>query len=83
MQKQSPFLRNPPLLVIYGNHDYDYQRNPYQPCKNSDSGGEAGIPTSQRFNLNIDKPWFSTRQGPVLIIALSSEHPIGYPERMA
>lgn len=64
-----------PVLVTYGNHEYDWGSNPYQYARGPDGGGECGIATGQRFNIeNEDRPWFIMSNGPATFVQLSSEH---------
>uniref|UniRef100_A0A7S1QH91 Purple acid phosphatase n=1 Tax=Neobodo designis TaxID=312471 RepID=A0A7S1QH91_NEODS len=63
-----------PVMVSFGNHEFDYGHNPYQLCANGDSGGEAGISTGRRFNQDENHPWFYVKNGPAFIVSLSSEH---------
>eukprot|EP00672_Neobodo_designis_P023614 CAMPEP_0174831438 /NCGR_PEP_ID=MMETSP1114-20130205/3089_1 /TAXON_ID=312471 /ORGANISM="Neobodo designis, Strain CCAP 1951/1" /LENGTH=667 /DNA_ID=CAMNT_0016065261 /DNA_START=35 /DNA_END=2038 /DNA_ORIENTATION=- len=63
-----------PVMVAFGNHEYDYGHNPYAFCAGGDSGGEAGIATGRRFNQDENHPWFYVKNGPAFMISLSSEH---------
>jgi hypothetical protein len=63
-----------PVMVSFGNHEFDYGHNPFALCANGDSGGEAGIATGRRFNQDEEKPWFYVANGPAFFISLSSEH---------
>jgi len=66
-----------PVMTTYGNHEFDYGKNPFTPCQNGDSGGEAGIPTGVRYNFpSMEEPWFHMAQGPVHFFGLSSEQSV-------
>jgi len=79
-QQTSPFLRHIPTVVSYGNHEMDYRRNSFEMGRGSDSGGEAGIVTSRRFNVlwptSASEAVSLISYGAVSIITLSSESDI-------
>jgi len=79
-QQTSPFLRHIPAIVSYGNHELDYGRASFPLARGGDSGGEAGLVTSLRFNTVLPQsPSEAVSQvhfGAVSFITLSSEHDI-------
>lgn len=71
----APFMRHIPAVYSYGNHEFDFSGNPWPSARGQDSGGEAGIVASRRFNMaNKSIPISLVSFGPVVVITLSSEH---------
>ena len=64
-----------PMIVTMGNHEQDSYANKYNLARGGDSGGEAGIVTSKRFNMpHQDGSWYRRTFGPVTFIGLNSEY---------
>jgi len=91
-----------PYMVSVGNHEYDHEgtagRDPSGAPPNgwhpswgnmgSDSGGECGVPTSQRFRSPTHGTgngvfWYSFNYGSIHVLTMSSEHDYtpGSPQR--
>lgn len=79
-QLTSPFLRHIPAIISYGNHEMDYGNNDFLYGRGGDSGGEAGVVASRRFNALLPaSPADAVNlvtYGPVSLITLTSESDI-------
>jgi hypothetical protein len=79
-QMTSPFLRHIPSIISFGNHEMDYGKNGFSLGRGPDSGGEAGIAASRRFNALLpttpEAAVSLVTYGPVTLITLSSENDI-------
>lgn len=81
-----PAATSAPYMVGIGNHEYDWFAQPYKPSWSSygnDSGGECGVPYSQRFHMPNPAPegaygqrnlWYSFDYGPIHFVFASTEH---------
>ena len=95
LQMLQPFSTHVPLMIGVGNHEYDHtsggtHRDPSGVKEDhgfmpewgnffNDSGGECGVPTSQRFTMPASKNsngvfWYSHDYATVHTIMISSEH---------
>lgn len=90
-----PYAKVAPYMVSVGNHEFDYTSGStndpsndthFQPSwfnGGSDSGGECGIPTSNRFHMPSERSagngvfWYSYDFGSLHTVVLSAEHDLG------
>jgi len=95
MHMIEPYARVAPYMVGIGNHEFDYTSggsndpsgDPHFQASwfngGSDSGGECGVPTVQRFHMPSERSrgnglfWYSYDFGSLHTIMLSSEHNTG------
>eukprot|EP01102_Stenamoeba_stenopodia_P018701 TRINITY_DN690_c0_g1_i1.p1 TRINITY_DN690_c0_g1~~TRINITY_DN690_c0_g1_i1.p1 ORF type:complete len:567 (+),score=113.94 TRINITY_DN690_c0_g1_i1:106-1806(+) len=81
-----PAATSAPYMVAIGNHEYDWLSQPYLPSfspYHNDSGGECGVPYSERFHMPNPDPqgsygqrnlWYSFDFGPIHFVFMSTEH---------
>eukprot|EP00743_Colponemidia_sp_Colp-15_P000782 GILK01000863.1.p1 GENE.GILK01000863.1~~GILK01000863.1.p1 ORF type:complete len:414 (+),score=60.05 GILK01000863.1:941-2182(+) len=77
-----PVATQVPYMVSVGNHEYNFLDQPFKPSWSNyvnDSGGECGVPYSQRFHMPEHdtaprNAWYSYDFGPVHFTVYSGEH---------
>jgi hypothetical protein len=77
MELIEPVSSRVPYMLAGGNHEWDStapraSRPTY--FKNTDSGGECGVPYSRRFRMPGTDPWYSFDFGPIHFTVISTEH---------